>query len=1374
MCSSQRPMWSKAIAMAVLLCALAHGDLHGQTERDAILNGGNYHVVDWSYFTDPTGTRWYIAPIVGGKVNVHSLGKIVNGKAGWWTVGEAVGAIALAVNLVSVDAGLDRDSSDTFFDAGLQQFITNIAIHADRKRIQASTVPTRWFFFQAPNGYWYIVNAPGQGSKTQIRRFGITNGKYDWRITDTSDLVAAFSVNGSRLFVRFVATNAACHEPDVATILQEYTNDTYITAKPTCSDFNSEGGSPNFTWEELNRTPGSGHKPWAWIRKELLDGLERTRSKYGETGDPRIKLTSGFRCPHGNKLVGSKERDSKHMHGIAADMYGLRYYSNPTESEFNILRKAARDAGATTTEWSTYEADRHLHAQFGSVASGAVFEVITQTDCAVADECELIAQVSGDDAELRAAAIRQIRDIGVGRLSEELRGFVIAALDQEATLHARRRRGEVGELEQTDLIVELGEIVAEMHEPSAIPALANALGTAAPSVRALSEFGESVVPTLAKVASDASEASVLMDAIECLRTIAHTVGSAALDPKTAEMMSEVAEERLTEPQESLTTVWRAIELAAALNDPHLQGILESLAFNPDGAMLRGIADPELAAYTKRVAREALARELPLPRAAEMSSDYSHVPDIPCYRVSLSTTPTGGGSAQNARAQDCSGGYTGGTDIEIHASPKAGYRFSKWSVTKCRIANGDDPSTTCTVTGAGDVSIVAVFEPSTTPQTCTSFTLVPASINTLAAAGARTISVVGSPSGCQGGTWSITDNSPWLSANPATGGGPNSTVTVSWNHNPSTSSRTDSLEIARRTLTVTQSGISGATFSPHPFVPVTGAIADSHRLGVGPDGTVYVLYPRDDRDALYVVRSSDGAMTWSSPVTVPNSDHSNFDFDFAVDPSGVLHVVWAEYGDDQVYYSRSTDSGVTFSSPVAARRGNSNSGYRTDSGAVPVVAGDSSGRVYIAFRARTLDSSGNRVGFYVWLSRCGGSCTSFENEVPVGSLTGGTTRPAAISATGTNVYVLYRDSDADDLYCARFDATGTLHGTARVNPTPDFVDSGDIAVSPDQTTLYSAYTDENGDYEGNVTFCRSTDGGQTWTGCRRVNDSTRRYQVSPELGVDQSGRVHVVWDDLRGLHMAAFYSQSSDDGTSFSLNESVSIPFTENRFYNARLAVDDATDSVYISAEMELDLDTEQIVVARRAVALPPQQAPAAPTAVAAAMASARVEISWPTVAGATEYEVDRKSAGGDYTPIGRTPSNTFADTTASANAAHLYRVRAMNDAGISPSSVADLATTVEFDDSPLIPGTIVRVRHFAQLRTAVDAVRSLAGLALGTYGEAPATGMTIKATLLSQLRENLDGAFAALGMPSGGYTTPFLQGSVVRAVHVQELRARLR
>lgn len=150
--------------------------------------------------------------------------------------------------------------------------------------------------------------------------------------------------------------NADCG--DERTVMRQEYRAEQVAWTPACTNFASSGGSAHFDWDELNGqfSDGNPHRPWGIINQALTDGLEATRANYNRGG---IRLTGGYRCPHGNKDVGGTKQ-SFHMHGRAADMKSDDH--EWTEVEFNLLRAAANLTGPIESLfWNSYS-DHHFHA----------------------------------------------------------------------------------------------------------------------------------------------------------------------------------------------------------------------------------------------------------------------------------------------------------------------------------------------------------------------------------------------------------------------------------------------------------------------------------------------------------------------------------------------------------------------------------------------------------------------------------------------------------------------------------------------------------------------------------------------------------------------------------------------------------------------------------------------------------------------------------------------------------------------------------------------------------------------------------------------------------------------------------------------------
>jgi hypothetical protein len=171
--------------------------------------------------------------------------------------------------------------------------------------------------------------------------------------------------------------------------------------------------------------------------------------------------------------------------------------------------------------------------------------------------------------------------------------------------------------------------------------------------------------------------------------------------------------------------------------------------------------------------------------------------------------------------------------------------------------------------------------------------------------------------------------------------------------------------------------------------------------------------------------------------------------------------------------------------------------------------------------------------------------------------------------------------------------------------------------------------------------------------------------------------------------------------------------------------------------------------------------------VATATSTTSVAVSWSSSPNATQYEVRRKAAGGDYSPVGTVPGTTFNDTTALAGQTYFYVVRAKAPGLSSPDSAADPATTVVFTDEPLVAGTTrVKLVHLTELRAAVNAFRAAAGLPAASWGDAAPPAA--KKVDLEALRTALQQARQAAGLSTPAFTDAI--PTIIKAAHFQELR----
>ncbi len=184
--------------------------------------------------------------------------------------------------------------------------------------------------------------------------------------------------------------------------------------------------------------------------------------------------------------------------------------------------------------------------------------------------------------------------------------------------------------------------------------------------------------------------------------------------------------------------------------------------------------------------------------------------------------------------------------------------------------------------------------------------------------------------------------------------------------------------------------------------------------------------------------------------------------------------------------------------------------------------------------------------------------------------------------------------------------------------------------------------------------------------------------------------------------------------------------------------------------------------------------PPTPTGlVAEATGTTQVTVSWNASAGATQYEVTR----GSGTPV-VVAGTQYIDNTVSAGTTYLYKVRAVDASSRrSPYTATDPATTVLFTNDPLVAGgTIIDDVHVTQLRTAVNAMRSAAGLGAATFTDASLTNVLVKKVHFEELRTALNAARTTLGLSAIAFTDPTLVANttLVKTSHIEELRSGVR
>ncbi|HYI09791.1 MAG TPA: FG-GAP-like repeat-containing protein [Thermoanaerobaculia bacterium] len=245
-------------------------------------------------------------------------------------------------------------------------------------------------------------------------------------------------------------------------------------------------------------------------------------------------------------------------------------------------------------------------------------------------------------------------------------------------------------------------------------------------------------------------------------------------------------------------------------------------------------------------------------------------------------------------------------------------------------------------------------------------------------------------------------------------------------------------------------------------------------------------------------------------------------------------------------------------------------------------------------------------------------------------------------------------------------------------------------------------------------------------------------------------------------LAREYSQAAPPAGTITLREGATVygtkPAAESVSFTIgplaagahTLTVEYSGDTNYLTTS-----DTVDVTVA------PPDAA----IVTATALSTTSIAVSWTPVTGAVSYDVYRRVGDGAYALATTVTALNWTDTGRAATTTHLYQVLARNGANETISlSAPDFATTVMFSDAAL-PGVKVKLVHVTQLRSAINAVRTAAGLSAFSFAPTPALGSIVLGLQLAQMRTALVEGRTALG-----FATSFTEGSVIAAVHLEELR----
>lgn len=319
------------------------------------------------------------------------------------------------------------------------------------------------------------------------------------------------------------------------------------------------------------------------------------------------------------------------------------------------------------------------------------------------------------------------------------------------------------------------------------------------------------------------------------------------------------------------------------------------------------------------------------------------------------------------------------------------------------------------------------------------------------------------------------------------------------------------------------------------------------LDVDTTNRVHVAWSdnRDGSQNIYYTGSTDGGQTFPASTRV-NDDAvaAHTAPDLAADGS-VIHTVWSDNhsGLDHIYYARSTDGGLSFGAATQLDQGTA-SNTCTD----PAITVDASGRLHVIWVLGY--KSGGIARYRLWYTGSADSGGTFSDPVQIAD--GLAERPHPALAVDGNSYIhvvweaKYRERSVDPyqyyIYHARSTDGGASFPTAhRISDGAESdVSHPDIAVDG-SGRIYVVWQDgRRSEWDTDIYANHSTDGGASWEADVRVNedDGGTARQRNPVIAVDSEGWVHVAWQEDGDGDWDIYHASSTDHGVSYGPSQRV--------------------------------------------------------------------------------------------------------------------------------------------------------------------------------------------------------------------------------------------
>ena len=297
--------------------------------------------------------------------------------------------------------------------------------------------------------------------------------------------------------------------------------------------------------------------------------------------------------------------------------------------------------------------------------------------------------------------------------------------------------------------------------------------------------------------------------------------------------------------------------------------------------------------------------------------------------------------------------------------------------------------------------------------------------------------------------------------------------------------------------------------------------------------------------IYYKKSTNGGATWVNSKRLTWNLGGTFAPAIAVGSGNTIHVVWSDKtpGNSEIYYKKSTNGGVTWG---VTRRVT----WTAGNSASPEIAVDSGGTIHIVWS----DWTPGNTEIYYKRSTDGGVTWGGFKRLPWSS--GNSSHPAISTDSSNNIHVVWADNTPGHYvmyYKRSTDGGVTWSGVKRLTWGFAAAALPDIAIDS-SNTIHLVWS---GGFE--IYYKKSTNGGLTWDSAKRLTWNSGLSSNSA-LAVDSGNTIHVVWGDWTSGNAEIYYKKSTNGGLTWDSAKRLTWNFGDSKFPTVAT---DSNDSIHV-------------------------------------------------------------------------------------------------------------------------------------------------------------------------------------------------------------------